>query len=145
MTISKNNNVTPPFLPQVLPVYMHRVGQNIYAVRIYTHIRYGYIRTDGYTYRRIYTYGRIYTVRIYGTDICICGVYIQYFWQRNHQIYGHIRCMYTVLANPKHACSSNQATSSSNWFSTYICIRLGSCSCVCVAKAAATVWEKQAH
>jgi len=27
-------------------------------------------------------------------------VYIRYFWQGNHQIYGHIRCIYTVLANP---------------------------------------------
>jgi len=30
----------------------------------------------------------------------IYTVYIQYFWQGNDQIYGHIRCMYTVLANP---------------------------------------------
>jgi hypothetical protein len=30
----------------------------------------------------------------------ICTVYIRYFWQGNHQIYGHIRCIYTVLANP---------------------------------------------
>jgi hypothetical protein len=27
-------------------------------------------------------------------------VYIRYFWQGNHQIYGNIRCIYTVLANP---------------------------------------------
>jgi hypothetical protein len=27
-------------------------------------------------------------------------VYIRYFWQGNHQIHGHIRCIYTVLANP---------------------------------------------
>jgi hypothetical protein len=26
-------------------------------------------------------------------------VYIRYFWQGNHRIYGHIRCIYTVLAN----------------------------------------------
>jgi len=32
-------------------------------------------------------------------------VYIRYFWQVNHQIYGHIRCIYTVLANP--ACSGS--------------------------------------
>ena len=30
----------------------------------------------------------------------IYTVYIRYFWQGNHQIYGHIRCIYTVLANP---------------------------------------------
>jgi len=27
-------------------------------------------------------------------------VCVRYFWQENHQIYGHIRCIYTVLANP---------------------------------------------
>jgi len=30
----------------------------------------------------------------------ICTVYIRYFWQGFYQIYGHIRCIYTVLANP---------------------------------------------
>jgi hypothetical protein len=30
----------------------------------------------------------------------IYTVYIQLFWQRNYQIYAHIRCGYTVLANP---------------------------------------------
>ena len=34
-------------------------------------------------------------------------VYIRYFWQENHQIYSHIRCIYTVLANPRYrACAS---------------------------------------
>ena len=28
-------------------------------------------------------------------------VYVRYFWQGNHQIYSHIRCIYTVLANPR--------------------------------------------
>jgi len=28
------------------------------------------------------------------------SVYIRYFWQGNNRIYGHIWCMYTVLANP---------------------------------------------
>ena len=27
-------------------------------------------------------------------------MYTRCFWQENHQIYGHIRCIYTVLANP---------------------------------------------
>ena len=31
-------------------------------------------------------------------------VYIRCFWQKNHQIYGHIRCIYTVLANPRYVC-----------------------------------------
>jgi hypothetical protein len=30
---------------------------------------------------------------------CIYGI-LWYFWQGNHQTYGHIRCIYTVLANP---------------------------------------------
>jgi hypothetical protein len=30
-------------------------------------------------------------------------VYIRYFWQGNYQIYGHIRCIYTVLANPSNS------------------------------------------
>jgi len=34
----------------------------------------------------------------------IYTVYIRYFWQGNHQIYGHIRCIYTVLANPTYVC-----------------------------------------
>ena len=33
----------------------------------------------------------------------IYTVYTQYFWQGNRQIYGHIRCIYTVLANPRYA------------------------------------------
>jgi len=43
----------------------------------------------------------------HGSKICRVGqnhiytVYIRYFWQENHQIYGHIRCIHTVLANPK--------------------------------------------
>jgi len=32
----------------------------------------------------------------------IYTVHIRYFWQGNHQIYGHIRCIYTVLANPNY-------------------------------------------
>jgi len=29
-------------------------------------------------------------------------VYIRYFWQGDHQTYGHVRCIYTDLANPLH-------------------------------------------
>ena len=32
----------------------------------------------------------------------IYAVYIRYFGQGNHQIYGHIRCIHTVLANFSH-------------------------------------------
>jgi len=31
--------------------------------------------------------------------IYIYTVYIRYYWQGNHQMYGHIQCIYTVLAN----------------------------------------------
>ena len=31
----------------------------------------------------------------------IYTVHIRYFWQETHQIYGHTRCIYIVLANPK--------------------------------------------
>jgi len=51
---------------------------------------------------------RSYTVYIYGIfgrEITICsviyGVYIRYFWQGNHQTYGHIRCIFTVLLAEK--------------------------------------------
>jgi len=35
--------------------------------------------------------------------------YIRYFWQGIHQIYGHIRCIYTVLANPTFLLYANMA------------------------------------
>jgi hypothetical protein len=28
-------------------------------------------------------------------------MYVQYFWQGNYHTYGHIRCTYMVLANPR--------------------------------------------
>jgi len=49
--------------------------------------------------------------RPWQADLCVIDrvgqnhiytVYIRYFWQGNHQIYGHIRCIYTVLANPSY-------------------------------------------
>ena len=33
-------------------------------------------------------------------------VYIRYFWQGNHRIYGHTQRVYTVLANPASEHSS---------------------------------------
>jgi hypothetical protein len=33
----------------------------------------------------------------------VCKVFLQYFWWGNHHTIGHIRCVYTVLANPMHA------------------------------------------
>jgi len=32
----------------------------------------------------------------------IYTVYLWYLWQGNHQIYGHVRCIYAVLANPNY-------------------------------------------
>jgi hypothetical protein len=54
---------------------------------------------------------------VYDTWLCVSShkcrvgqnhtytVYTWYFWQGNHQIYGHIRCVYTVLANPTQVSS----------------------------------------
>jgi hypothetical protein len=95
-------------------------------LKVYTvHIRYflagklPYIRS--YTvYIRYFLAGkspyiRSYTVCIYGVCAVFFGreitihtvIYIVYirciygiFWQGNHHTYGHIRCVYTVLANP---------------------------------------------
>ena len=43
-----------------------------------------------------------------GQDHTFIGitVYVRYFWQGNHHTYGHIRCVYTVLANPSHMGSA---------------------------------------
>ena len=58
--------------------------------------------------RKITKYTAIYGVYIqFWQTLIIVGqnridtVYIRYSWQGNHQIYGHIRRIYTVLANPK--------------------------------------------
>jgi hypothetical protein len=43
--------------------------------------------------------------------IYLYTVFIRCFWQGNHHIYGHIRCIYTVLANPTHhTCSFTLGT-----------------------------------
>jgi len=54
----------------------------------------------------------------------IYAVYIRYFWQGNHQIYrlklfiiilyGHIQCIYTVLANPVYESENAQGGPSLN-------------------------------
>jgi hypothetical protein len=36
-------------------------------------------------------------------------VYIRFFWQGNYHTYGHIRCVYTVLANPTYECAQVRA------------------------------------
>jgi len=52
----------------------------------------------------------------------IYGAYTLFFWQRNHQIYGHIRCIYTVLVNPVYMCFACECV---------VCVCTCSCSCVC--------------
>jgi len=63
-------------------------------------------------YFRVYTYIYIYIYKALLPCIMIrvgqnyiYTVYTRYFWQGNHQIYGHIRCIHTVLANPNHDLS----------------------------------------
>jgi hypothetical protein len=51
----------------------------------------------------------------------IYTVYIRYCWQGNHQIYGQIRCIYTVLANPTYVRIQVCVTH-------IVCV----CACVCV-------------
>jgi hypothetical protein len=67
-----------------------RVGQN-YVYTVYAYILY------------IYTVCIIYY--IYGVYVCIIyyiyTVCIRYFWLGNYQIYGPIRCIHTVPANPR--------------------------------------------
>ena len=49
--------------------------------------------------REITKYTVIYGAYIRGSgQPYIYMVYIRYFWRGNHQVYGHIRCIYTVLA-----------------------------------------------
>jgi hypothetical protein len=53
--------------------------------------------------REITKYTVIYSVYIrFWPTLHIYAVYKRCFWQGNHHTYGHIRCIYTVLANPTH-------------------------------------------
>jgi len=45
----------------------------------------------------------------------IYTVYLRHFWHGNHQICGHIRCIYTVLANPTSFTYSNECTVNKRW------------------------------
>ena len=51
----------------------------------------------------LHIYG-VYTVFLAGNsrNIRSYTVYIWYFWQGIHKIHGHIWCIYTDLANPRH-------------------------------------------
>ena len=49
----------------------------------------------------------------------IYTVYIRFFWQENHQIiYGHIRCIYTDLANRTYVSHTEGSDSNENTYST---------------------------
>jgi len=50
----------------------------------------------------------------------IYTVCIRYFWQGNHQIYGHIRCIYTVLANPMYEVMKDETTGLNRCMYTYM-------------------------
>ena len=50
-------------------------------------------------YTHVYTHTYIWQTCRVGQNH-ICTVYIRYFWHGNYEKYGHIRCIYTVLANP---------------------------------------------
>ena len=95
---------------------------NIYGVYTVNHILYEY---SVYT---VFLAGespniRSYTVHIHASGqptylglartICtIYTVYKRYFWQGNHEIYGHTRCISTVLANPSSDLSLHHSFSS---------------------------------
>jgi len=74
----------------------------------------------------------------------IYTVYIRYFWQGNHQIYGYIRCIYTVLANPTYTVYTYTALASpSNIASTARGIGL-SCASVCNVLISCSHWHGSA-
>jgi len=51
------------------------------------------INTNGHASRIMHRVGQNHTYT----------VYVRYLWQGNHQLYVHIRCIYTVLVNLRHA------------------------------------------
>jgi len=55
-----------------------------------------------YIYNNIYMETNIYITTYIWKPTCIYiyTVYIRWFWQGTHQMYGHIRSLYMVLANP---------------------------------------------
>jgi hypothetical protein len=55
----------------------------------------------------------------------ILTVYIRYYWQGNHQTYGRIGCIFTVLANP--TCIPVQGVAARRW-----------CPCWCPASPQTT-------
>jgi len=76
-----------------------------YMVHIHGSVRTMYTRCIYSIYgKEIPKYTVIYGAHTWSCQNHVYTVYIQYFWQGNPQIYGHIRCVYTVLANLKLRC-----------------------------------------
>jgi len=62
-------------------------------------------------------------------------VCIRSFWQGNHQICGHIRCIYTSLANPIYLSLMHQLQ-----INTFGGVRAYVCVCVCVSVSFFETW-----
>jgi len=58
-------------------------------------------------------------------------VHIRYVWQGTHPIYGHIRCIYMVLANPRSGLMLLCFLLGVCVHATVMCVAWGA-SCVCV-------------
>ena len=70
------------------------------AVCFMPHARLTYKTRPTHASRTPHTGGvRTVMIRV-GLNHIECTVYTRYFWQEKRQIYGHIQCIYTVLANP---------------------------------------------
>jgi hypothetical protein len=91
-----------PLMPGELPI--PKVGQNQTFIGIYGVLY-------GISGREITIHTVIYGVyiRFWPTLPIPYTVYIPFFWQGNHHTYGHIRCVYTVLANPTHTLTGGPA------------------------------------
>jgi len=59
-------------------------------------------------------------------------VHIRYIWQGNRQIYGHIRCIYTVLSNPMYVgCGGCLLCLQTMFLGRYYCfLHVPKCMCV---------------
>ena len=52
----------------------------------------------------------------------VCTVCIRYYGQGSHQLYGHIQCIYTFIANPMCVCVCVCVS---------VCVSVCVCVCVC--------------
>jgi len=77
---------------------MNRVGQN-HINSVHTVFLAG--KSPNVKSYTVYVYGSGQPQPYYRTPYIWC-IHIRYFWQVICQIYSHIRCIHTVLANPNH-------------------------------------------